>query len=1032
MHCHHATGTLLALSIFSFASAQTQVSQRTTRTSRPSSAVPVAGGAAVATVVGFETDDDGTPLANGAIPAFGTDFSLESTGPNFGPAVFDSDPAGPNATGADPDLLIGSGNVLILQANGNMSSSGVFSAPDDAPDGGTLSCVFTAPKHLESVVLVDIDPGPGDQSADVRLVDSAGRVRTYSLPSGWTSDVAVTGTGFATLNLATLDPQPGFQATAIASQDPDFDDQDVLRFEVQFNGSGAIDDLAYSDPTPGGLGLSIVAGAGTVSFEAGGSANIASVISLENPESTSVQIIKSTQISPMGSVALTEDYPAGGYSASGDASFVLNQSFASLTPGEYTVTNEVEIVGESVSASETIVVQVIPPGGAPELLPLSSYPSAIAANATTNVVFTAAIANQVIAPDSVQLLFTGAGGPINVADLSDDGLAGDLVAGDGVYSGTVAVAAGAAGTLTYVAEVLFPGSSTVQQTPVYDLVVTSLPVGVAPSNLGNLIVEPTSGQEIVCDEILVYYGAPVDDSTIETLATNYGATVAGAVHGLGLYQLTVSNPNCDPGMLLVLADQIATEPGVLSAGPNPVASTQEVTPNDSGYSQQYSHELVRADELWTIARGGVLIAIVDSGVEYTHPDLSGKVLLGTDHINGDSDPMDDNGHGTHCAGIAAARSNNGIGVAGAAWESDILAIKSLNSAGKGPLSGLVAGMKEGADRGAKIVSCSFGAPPTIGASIAAWFFGLEGAVNYVNSKGALCVVAAGNESNTEVNIPGAYVGAFCVGSTDQNDNRSSFSCYGPEVDIAAPGTGIYSTYVGATYASMDGTSMATPLVAGCAALVWSRFPTLTASEVRARLTSTAEALPGLGLGAGRVDVFEAGFNGDFENDVQGWTILGTAGSLPSLGPIVPTSAQRMGFVSSGPDSAQVESQILQEFTIQPGVTSFALSFDYDFVTEEYPEWIGQGFNDNMRITLSTPGGGEVLLAFEEVDTSSFTAVSGIDFPGGDSTVGHTGWQSVGMNIPVSQGPGVYRIRVRDEGDGVFDSNVLIDNIRFRL
>jgi hypothetical protein len=226
--------------------------------------------------------------------------------------------------------------------------------------------------------------------------------------------------------------------------------------------------------------------------------------------------------------------------------------------------------------------------------------------------------------------------------------------------------------------------------------------------------------------------------------------------------------------------------------------------------------------------------------------------------------------------------------------------------------------------------------------------------------------------------------------------------------------------------------MAAPAVSGSAAVVWSYFPSWTAGQVRARLENTAAPLAAnLQLGKGRVDLFEAVFNGSFEDDVHGWKVTGTAGAVPNLGPLTPVNRKKMGFVSSGPDNAQVQTTMEQKFTIQPGVTSFVLKFNYDFVTEEWPEFVGTSFNDNMRITLVKPDGTTVQLAFESVNGSSFTAVSGIDFPGGDTTVGHTGFKSVSMTIPTTAGPGVYRIVVRDEGDGIYDSNVLIDNIRFK-
>jgi hypothetical protein len=292
-------------------------------------------------------------------------------------------------------------------------------------------------------------------------------------------------------------------------------------------------------------------------------------------------------------------------------------------------------------------------------------------------------------------------------------------------------------------------------------------------------------------------------------------------------------------------------------------------------------------------------------------------------------------------------------------------------------------------------------------------------------------------------------GVFVVGATDQADGRAIFSStqasnYGPWVDIAAPGSGIYSTMptynvtlnnppynYTQNYAYMSGTSMATPCVAGAAAVVWQKFPAWTAGAVASRLKKTAKPLPGLNLGSGRVDLFDAVFNGSFEDGIKGWNTTGTATAIASLGPIKPIAGNMMGMISSGPDSAQVESSMEQPIIIQAGVTSIPISFNYNFVTEEYPEWVNRGYNDNMRIELVTPSGSIITLATEDVDHSTYTLVSGIDFPGGDNTVGQTGWKNVSQTVTVTEGAGIYRLKVRDEGDGIYDSVVLIDNIRFK-
>lgn len=179
-------------------------------------------------------------------------------------------------------------------------------------------------------------------------------------------------------------------------------------------------------------------------------------------------------------------------------------------------------------------------------------------------------------------------------------------------------------------------------------------------------------------------------------------------------------------------------------------------------------------------------------------------------------------------------------------------------------------------------------------------------------------------------------------------------------------------------------------------------------------------------------MFEAVFDGSFEEgNLSLWTRMGTASSTKALGGIMPPDRERMGSVSTGPSGAQTAGSLMQDFTIQDGVTSFPLRFKYAFVSEEFPEFVGTIFDDSLRIVLRTPGGNEITLAEESVNLSSFMAIGGIDFPEGDMTVGWTGWKSVSMTIPVADGPGSYAIFLEDAGDAIFDTETLIDAIQFK-
>ncbi|NOT29773.1 MAG: hypothetical protein HOP15_04905, partial [Planctomycetes bacterium] len=208
----------------------------------------------------FETEDDfTTPLVNGqdlsTPPEFGALVSLSARQPgggaqHRGPAIFDSDPAGPNAGSSDPDLLVGLGNAVILQENAGQIIPGIFTLPDDAANGGTLVFDFSGFTFIEkveprSIDLIDVDTfGTG---VKVTLFDVLGRERIYSVPPRWTEDIAVNGPpGYRTLDLTSLLPQPGYQSIAVVKSPPDYLPGEVVRMEIALGGSGALDNLVFA------------------------------------------------------------------------------------------------------------------------------------------------------------------------------------------------------------------------------------------------------------------------------------------------------------------------------------------------------------------------------------------------------------------------------------------------------------------------------------------------------------------------------------------------------------------------------------------------------------------------------------------------------------------------------------------------------------------------------------------------------------------------------------------------------------------
>ena len=284
---------------------------------------------------------------------------------------------------------------------------------------------------------------------------------------------------------------------------------------------------------------------------------------------------------------------------------------------------------------------------------------------------------------------------------------------------------------------------------------------------------------------------------------------------------------------------------------------------------------IKAAQAWDITTGSpnVTIAIIDTGVDYTHPDLAANIWTNKGEIPGNgidddhngyiddvrgwnfayktNDPMDDYGHGTGCAGIADAVGNNGIGVTGVAWNCKIMPVKVLDSQGSGSEKWLVNGIKYAADNGANVISMSIG-----GFSNSTT---LRDAINYAYSKGVFICAAAGNGASDTKNYPGAFDNVTTVGYTNYKDQVGQYSSYGDWVDIAAPGWNLYTTAPSQSYDPSFGLgSGATPQVAGAAALLLSKNPSLTPDEVKTLLCNNTDPYTGDHyIGKGRLDVYKA-------------------------------------------------------------------------------------------------------------------------------------------------------------------------------
>lgn len=233
---------------------------------------------------------------------------------------------------------------------------------------------------------------------------------------------------------------------------------------------------------------------------------------------------------------------------------------------------------------------------------------------------------------------------------------------------------------------------------------------------------------------------------------------------------------------------------------------------------------------------GVKIAVLDTGIDAYHEDLKTNYKGGFNFINEEKSPIDDNGHGTHVAGIIAAEDND-EGVVGVAPDADLYSVKVLDFSSCGSISSIVAGLEWSIDHNMHIINMSLGSDTDS--------LSVRRSCDIVYAKGILLVAAAGNSGNVRgtgdsVDYPARYDSVISVGATDINDKRGSFSSTGPNLEIAAPGVNIESTLPGNKYGVMSGTSMASPHVAGVAALIMAREYGMTNTEVRMRLQITTQ------------------------------------------------------------------------------------------------------------------------------------------------------------------------------------------------
>lgn len=361
-----------------------------------------------------------------------------------------------------------------------------------------------------------------------------------------------------------------------------------------------------------------------------------------------------------------------------------------------------------------------------------------------------------------------------------------------------------------------------------------------------------SGAPYVAGELVVTYEEGVSDRVIESLE----GEVEEALPELDAQLLEFPEVKNDPSResrerdLEQIKDNLAQDPAVESVEYNYIGRPA-YTPNDPRFKAQWGLKKTGFRGAWDRTRGsGVQVAVVDTGAAVGHLDLRRKLAGARDFVNDDNTVQDLGGHGTHVAGIIAARTGNREGIAAGCPSCKLLVAKVFDGKNTGTVARFAEGIRWSVDHGAEVINLSFVHPASSTVE--------ESAIDYAREKGAVVVAAAGNGDTSDPAFPAASPGVLAVAATNRYDRRASFSNYGNWVDVAAPGVGILST-IPRRYASWSGTSMAAPHVSALAALLASRGKSRV--NIEERITDTAVDLGPNGrdpyYGAGRINADRA-------------------------------------------------------------------------------------------------------------------------------------------------------------------------------
>ncbi|MBU6427786.1 MAG: S8 family serine peptidase [Cyanobacteria bacterium REEB65] len=351
---------------------------------------------------------------------------------------------------------------------------------------------------------------------------------------------------------------------------------------------------------------------------------------------------------------------------------------------------------------------------------------------------------------------------------------------------------------------------------------------------GQVLVPGQNTLEI-SHQVIVGFKTPAEPDTLSggTVGLARIASLA-ADPPVAVYEM----PTAAPVPQVVAA--LRRQPNIRWVEENQIQTTSQF-PDDPDFWRQWalSNEFLNPLPIWrrNIDASKITIAVLDTGIDPYHPEFAGRVLMGLNALTQKNDSEDDDGHGTHVAGILGAAGNNGIGVAGICWQCKLLAVKVLGKDGGNDAEALE-GLKYAVDNGAKVINMSFNSEDkSVSAAYSAF-------VDYALSKNAVVVAAGGNDGGA-VTQPATTPGIVAVAATDEDDRLATYSNRGPQIGIAAPGDDILSTFIGESYKADTGTSMAAPFVSGAAALLFAEHPGWSAKQVISALEGATDPIVSL-------------------------------------------------------------------------------------------------------------------------------------------------------------------------------------------